>query len=143
VAGATAIAAENMIQGFVVVVASGTGQTGGSVIENGSLPGRRAVADIALCRRNDVSCRFVVAVATAAGPLHFTMVRRENGGPRIGSLFVAGATTVAARNVVQGLIVAVASGTSLDCRVVVENGSLPGRIAVADIALCCGNDVSR
>jgi len=73
------VAAENVVQGFIVVVANGTGQDCRAVIENGSLPGRRAVADTALCRRNDVSCRFVSAVATAAAPLHFAVVRDRNG----------------------------------------------------------------
>ncbi len=54
---------------------------------------------------------------------------------------MAGAATAAAGYVVRGFIVAVASGTHLAGGIVIENGPLPGRIAVADIALRCGDDV--
>jgi zinc transporter ZupT len=143
VAGAATVAAENVVEGFIVAVASGTGLGCGIVTENDALPGRTAVADITLCRGSDVSCRLVADMATAARSLHFVMVRRHYRGPGIGSLQVAGATTVGAEDVVEGFIVAVARGTGLGRGAVIENGGLPGRITVADITLCRGGDVSR
>ena len=75
-----------MVQGLIVAVAGVTRQGCGVVIENGSLPGRRAVADIALRCSNDVRCRFVADMAAAAGPQHLTVVRSGNGRPGTGSL---------------------------------------------------------
>ncbi len=141
VASTTTAAAENMVQGFVVAVARVTAQGCGVVIENGCLPRGIAVASIALCCGNDVICRRVTAMAAAAGPLHFVVIRSSNCRPGTGPLCVASATSAAAGNMVEGLVVAVASGTSLGRCVVIENSSLPGGSAVANIALGCGNDV--
>ena len=52
--GATTAAAENVVQRFIVAVASCTGQACCAVIEDGGLPGGDAVANIALRRGKDV-----------------------------------------------------------------------------------------
>ena len=139
VAGATTVGAEDVVEGFIVAVASGTGLGRRAVIENGGLPGRIAVANVALCSGNDVSCRFVVDMAVDAGPLHFVMVRDKNSRPGTGPLCVASAAIAAAEDMVQRFIIGVAGGTGVHCGVVIKNGTQPVAIVVADIALRRGS----
>ncbi len=138
-AGPTTAAARNVVQGLIVAVASGTGLGRRAVIENGCLPGHMAVANVALCSGNDVSCRLVVDMAVAAGPLHFVMVRDKNSRPGTGPLCVASAATAAAEDMVEGFIIGVAGGTGFHCGVVIKYGTQPVAIVMADIALRRGS----
>ena len=82
----TTVAGEKMVHGFIVAVAGVTGQRCGVVIEDRSLPGGCAMANITLRSGNDVRCRFVADMAAAARPQHFVMVCtshcRPGTGPR-------------------------------------------------------------
>ena len=80
-------------------------------------------------------------MAAGTGPLHFVVVRGDDRGPETGSFRVAGATTAAAENMVQRLVITVALSTGQACCAVIENGGLPGGNAVANIALRRGKDV--